>query len=420
MIEDLALIPAVLKNIAIKEMNQILLNGFEDRDDDFEIADATERSEDLKLTALDFGNLVIAPADWTIETLYGQIGNQIDLDPAFQRRNVWNSNAKSSFIESLFLGIPIPQILLSSKVGQRNSFLVLDGKQRLLTIKEFLDGRFPDGRPFKLRGLRVLKELEGKTWDDLKSDPEWSQRLLNETQRTAVIRNWTSEPVLYEIFFRLNSGSVKLSPMELRMSLHPGDFLKYIIKWTEKVSALHTLIGKKDPDPRMNDVELAVRFLGFSLGNVVYKGDLKQFLDETCILLNDSFENNDRSERDISSHLDNMTEAISLGLKVMGRGKFCKKYTDGKYESRFNRAIFDVEVGALASPDLRARVSEAPEKFEQVFLKATEEPDFVRAVETTTKSTNSTRTRFQIFYKEIEAAYGLALKLPKIAEASER
>ena len=52
--------------------------------------------------------------------------------------------------------------------------------------------------------------------------------------------------------------------MELRMSLHPGIFLAHVIKWTETISPLHVLLKKKKPDPRMMDVELAVRFLGFS------------------------------------------------------------------------------------------------------------------------------------------------------------
>ncbi len=251
----------------------------QDRDDEFENLDATEETSKLNLTGSSFANLVIAPADWTIGTLYSQIGNQIDLDPAFQRRNVWAASAKSRFIESLFLGIPIPQILLSSKTGMKNSFLVLDGKQRLLTIKEFLEGRFASGLVFRLKELRVLSELEGLSWGDIKDQPEWRDRLLNETQRTAVIRNWSTENILYEIFYRLNSGSVKLSSMELRMSLHPGEFLKYIINWTEEIGPLHTILGKTKPDARMNDVEIAIRYLAFSRHEIPYRGDLKGFLD---------------------------------------------------------------------------------------------------------------------------------------------
>ncbi|MGE1135117.1 GmrSD restriction endonuclease domain-containing protein, partial [Bacillus velezensis] len=90
-----------------------------------------------------------------------------------------------------------------------------DGKQRLSTIKEFLDGRSSDGRVFKLKGLRILTSLEGMSWKDLQNSDDWADRLSNEPLRTTVLRGWENESALYEIFYRLNSGSVKLSPMEL-------------------------------------------------------------------------------------------------------------------------------------------------------------------------------------------------------------
>ncbi|MDA0339640.1 MAG: DUF262 domain-containing protein [Proteobacteria bacterium] len=98
------------------------------RDEDFELEKQQESQAELKVTGEDFEQLLVAPSDWTIESLHGQIGRQIDLDPAFQRRGVWSARAKSSFIESLFLNIAIPQILLASKKGDRNSFIVLDGR----------------------------------------------------------------------------------------------------------------------------------------------------------------------------------------------------------------------------------------------------------------------------------------------------
>ena len=87
-------------------------------EEDFEeYFEATEESVDLGVTEKSFAEIVVAPADWTIGSLYAQIGKQIDLDPEFQRRDVWTVAAKSRFIESLFLGIPIPQILLSARQG---------------------------------------------------------------------------------------------------------------------------------------------------------------------------------------------------------------------------------------------------------------------------------------------------------------
>ena len=391
------------------------MQDFEGRDDGFEDTEASERDENLGLKAKDFANLVVAPADWTIGTLHSQIGQQIDLDPAFQRRNVWSPSAKSSFIESLFLGIPIPQILLSSKQKQRSSFLVLDGKQRLLTIKEFMDGTLPDGKAFKLNKLRVLKELEGKCWSDLEEDPSWSKHLLNHTLRTAVIRNWDDEPVLYEIFFRLNSGSVKLSPMELRMSLHPGEFLKFIIQWSERVGPLHQLLSKKGPDPRMNDVELAVRYLSFSDPEFTYGGNLKEHLDNYCIGLNKRFVEDPAEIDRVKEKLAAMEKAIKLGLDVFEQKNFCRKFIDGGYENRFNRAIFDIQVGSLSQTVLADAVKGHKDKFKRVFEVVSGDIDFRRSVETTTNSVTATRERFDKFYSAIRHRFDVKLVAPRIA-----
>ncbi|KGM86638.1 hypothetical protein rosmuc_02931 [Roseovarius mucosus DSM 17069] len=389
--------------------------AYEDRDEQFEELEPTEEGESSNVTAAEFSSLLISPTDWTIETLYRQIGSQINLSPEFQRRNVWSSRAKISFIESLFLGIPIPQILLSASGGSSKSFLVLDGKQRLLTIKEFIDGELPSGQKFRLKNLRVLSDLEGQTWEEIEKNEDWRFELLNQTQRTAVIRGWEDDRILYEIFHRLNSGSVKLSPMELRMSLYPGDFLKFIIQWTDQVGPLHELISKKSPDPRMNDVELAARFLAFSDPKLTYAGDLKKFLDELCTRYNTEMAENEGAIEAIKSRLSNMNDAIAAGIEIFPDKKFCRKFVDGVYESRFNRALFDVLVGALANPEVRAWARNNSAEFVNGFEQTSATNAFRRAVETTTKSVASTHTRFASFYAKVSEITGVQLNLPAIA-----
>ncbi len=386
---------------------------WEDRDQ-FEDLGSVEGEDDVSASSEQFEKLVIAPSDWTVGTIYSLVGKQLELDPAYQRRNVWAQKAKSKFIESLMLGIPIPQILLAARQGQKNAFLVLDGKQRLTAIKEFLDGTYADGKAFKLRGLRMLKDdLEGKSWKDLK-DTEWADRLENEPIRTTVLRGWESEAVLYEIFYRLNSGSVRLSPMELRMSLHPGDFLKFIIAWTEQIGPVHRLLRKRQPDPRMGDVELAIRFLSFQDQDLVYEGDLKKFLDTCCSIKNAAFV--DPAYRNATSgQLEEMNFAIEAGLQIFGDGQFCRKYADGVYESRFNRAVFDVLVGSLSNTQVRQWALNDPQGLVALYENVcTNKPTFVRAVETTTKSKESTRERFGIWYAAVHEASGVAVTLPNI------
>src|SRR5260370_24408428 len=74
--------------------------------------------------------------DGSAGTLIAQLrrGN-IKLDPIFQRRDAWDMKRKSRFIESIVLGLPIPQIVLAEAKEDRGSVLIIDVKQRLLSLQ---------------------------------------------------------------------------------------------------------------------------------------------------------------------------------------------------------------------------------------------------------------------------------------------
>lgn len=84
---------------------------------------------------------VVTGTDWTVETVLSQMrrGN-FDLSPKFQRRDAWDAKRKSRFIESLILQLPVPQIVLAEKKNAKGQYIVLDGKQRLLALRQFAAG----------------------------------------------------------------------------------------------------------------------------------------------------------------------------------------------------------------------------------------------------------------------------------------
>lgn len=384
-------------------------------DEPFEDEEFTEGSDDYKVDPSDFAEIFVIPSDWTVSTLRQEMDDIIDLDPEFQRRSVWSIAAKSKFIESLILGIPIPQILMAEAREERNRYLVLDGKQRLLTISEFFKGCHSNGAPFKLSGLDDLKHLNGCTWDTLLSGFPREARSIEGAQiRTAIIRGWRDDNVLYEIFHRLNSGSVRLSPMELRMALIRGPFIKWVINRTASSEIFLKILRLREPDKRMKDVEIAIRHLAFQADDVPYEGNLKIFLDDFCRLMNRSFDG-DVLDREIYE----LEEALRAGMMAFSVQDFCSKYNpeSGRYEGRFNRAIFDVLVGSLKNHDVRAAVHRDPSKFADYFKKICENPDFIRAVEVTTKTVDATRTRFHLWYSLLNAAYGTSLVEPVIRHA---
>ena len=97
--------------------------------------------------------------DYSIDYLKTSLGTSIDLEPQYQRRSRWDNKKRSLLIESLLLNIPIPPIFLFEiEYGQ---YEVVDGRQRLETLKDFLDNLFP------LKNLTFWKELNGKRFREL-------------------------------------------------------------------------------------------------------------------------------------------------------------------------------------------------------------------------------------------------------------
>jgi uncharacterized protein with ParB-like and HNH nuclease domain len=150
--------------------------------------------------------------------------NEIDIHPDFQRFFRWSDHQKSTFIESILLGIPIPPIFVS----QRNDGIwdVVDGVQRLSTIYEFvgiLKTNAPEQNkaPVVLQKTAYLPSLEGKKWDDPNDQDNsltQTQRLLIKRTKIAVniVEKESDEMVKYELFQRLNTGGAIATPQEVR------------------------------------------------------------------------------------------------------------------------------------------------------------------------------------------------------------
>ena len=145
--------------------------------------DQQEDEEDLANRSISF-DAVVTASDWTTQTILSQLekGN-INLSPDFQRRQAWRVGRKSQFIESIILGIPVPQIVLAENKNKKGSYLVIDGKQRLLTLLQFTAKGGSEFQSFSLSGLLIRDDLNGKSYDDLELDP-----LFHETLRTLKTR----------------------------------------------------------------------------------------------------------------------------------------------------------------------------------------------------------------------------------------
>src|SRR2546428_10776086 len=129
--------------------------------DEVELWNREDAEELERPAAATSRKITVSSRDWTVETILRQIEQEnIDLDPAFQRRNAWRDHRRSRLIESFVLGFPVPQIVLAENPRRSGSFIVIDGKQRLMTIAGLYLSSYRDywNQP-KFSGLQVLKDL---------------------------------------------------------------------------------------------------------------------------------------------------------------------------------------------------------------------------------------------------------------------
>lgn len=388
--------------------------------DMFEEYEETKEDEtDLDpLSDKDLRDVIVNATDWTVETILSQLNKgNIQLNPQFQRRDAWKEKRKSEFIESLLLGLPVPQIVLASNKEKKGKYIIIDGKQRLLSIRQFAAS--VDDKTFdqlKLTSLTVKKDLNGKSLDDLKAHSQYIDDVNafeNETLRTVVIKHWPSEEFLYRVFLRLNTNSVGLSPQELRQALHPGKFIDYAEETSGKSAAIKEILNIKKPDFRMRDVEIFVRYYAFRFFLNGYAGSLKQFLDTTCAELNSQW---DEKNTELIQAADELEEAHSITKSIFGENAY-KKWIKTKYESKFNRAIFDIMAFYFSKKEIAHKVQGREHEVEQAFKNLCErDTAFLSSIERTTKSVDATSLRLSKWAEALNSVLGTNLHVFSVHE----
>lgn len=387
---------------------------------EFEDPDNLEEMDTLDIVSA--SKVVLNMADWTTETILSQLNRgNIDLKPHFQRRDAWTKTRKSRFIESILLGLPIPQIVLAERRESPGQFLVLDGKQRLLSVYQFVGRADGKNNAFRLTGLQVRTDLNGLTHQDIEHNSQNRRDLdafLNQTIRTVVIRNWQSIAFLHLVFLRLNTSSTALSPQELRQALFPGPFLEYVDNRAAQSASIQELLGNNEPDFRMRDTELVVRFLAFRLSLNSYSGSLSFFLDSTCQNLNSEW--GQRSD-EIANQVDQFEAGIGAGKVIFGAENVGRKWTESGFERRLNRAVLDVLTFYFSDPKIREAAINKRQAVLNAFKSLCEEnTEFRQAIETTTKSLTAVHDRFALWGAALRRVLRIKFNTPQWSKSRNR
>lgn len=284
--------------------------------------------------------------EYDLETLVKKIDNKIiKLNPDYQRNHRWDNETSSKLIESLILNIPIPTIYLSQDVDVDEEvdddiarYSVIDGQQRLTAIYGFMSNHF------SLVGLEVLEPLNDSLYKDL--PPFLVRRLEERTIKCLRIDSTIDSQVKYDIFERLNTGSVQLTQQELRNAVYRGlfnDMIKQLAKENFFLEFMNIDIVKIEENPRvrkMDPEECVLRFFSLYNGGVnKFKKSFKDFLSEQMNDFN-SLSNNDLGK--MKRHFKNVMAIIAENF---GDNPFAKYKVDKNkkliYTSKFNFSVFD-------------------------------------------------------------------------------
>ena len=282
-------------------MTSVEANDQETRIEDY--ADGEEEISDVEEY-----DISASPNDFNVSTMYDFIKSGVFVIPGFQRNYVWDIRRASKLIESLIVGLPVPQIFLHE--AGRNRFHVIDGQQRMMSIYYFMEQRFPkyEARP-RLR--RIFAE-HGNIPDEIFSDSEYftdfqlvlpakvpgspnslhgltldglsdkKADLLLRTVRNVIIRQnapKNDDASIYEIFSRLNSGGVNITPQEMRMSLYHSNFYKMLMRVNYE-EEWRRLLMSPEPDLRLKDMELLLRMFAMLMDAERYSPSMSKFLNQ--------------------------------------------------------------------------------------------------------------------------------------------
>lgn len=225
--------------------------------------------------------IVSQKLDLPISTLVEMIDEQINLSPDFQRRDIWNLEKRSRFIESIIMNVPVPPVFLGE--DEYGSYVVLDGRQRLTALYEFLKNHYT------LKGLEVWNDLNSLSFHDL-SKKKLDKALTRRFVPAIVILKESSAQVKYDVFDRLNQGGVIAEPMEIRNAIYSGPFNRQLHDlsanrlfrnlWNIPLTAEELLNNALYN--RMRDLELVLRFYAlqdYQAMNMNFKDYLSDFME---------------------------------------------------------------------------------------------------------------------------------------------
>lgn len=309
--------------------------------------------------------------------------NEIDMNTDFQRHaDLWDNRKMSRLIESILIRFPLPAFYFDA--SDENNWLIVDGLQRLSTIRKFvLD------KKLRLNGLEFLTELNGKTFDKLHRQ---YQRRIEECPVTVyMIKPGTPDDVKYSVFRRINTGGLTLNNQEIRNALaKPRD--RALLEELANLECSKVMLG--DLSKRMKDQELVLRFWAFFRFDYLdpqNKKEIASFLDKAM----EDIKRGDEQYREDFKNL--YSTAIDRCYQLLGKSGFEKYPQSNSRKPSKNSTLFEVwmvELVKLKKSDFAILVGKKI-KLREELLSLLKDSEFLNAITYSTQKKIHVRIRYE-------------------------
>lgn len=307
--------------------------------------------------------------------------------PDYQRDYVMDVKLASRLIESVLLNIPIPTVYLCEELDGR--FSIIDGQQRMTSFVKYLKNEFA------LKGLEELSELNGKKFSELEKT---LQRTLKSCTLNSIILTKESQELKYEIFARLNQGSIRLKPQELRNCIYRGTLNNMIEEIAKNNRYLNDLFLENNK--RKNYQEYILRF--FALRNF---NDYSSSMTKT--MNNFMIKHQNADEQEIKEFKELYNRTIDIIKQVFGLTAFCAyDRQKNQFMNKFSGSIYDsitIACSMFSPHDLMAHADEIRNQVNEIKKNNLTYQDYTYAA---TGSKNRVIGRIMMIYQLIENIIG--------------
>lgn len=382
----------------------------EDREEILFDSEEFDEGSELENITPDKRKLYTEQGDPEIESLKGKFDRgRLIVQPDFQRQFVWDAGKASRLIESALLEIPLPVIYISEEEDGREC--VIDGQQRLTSFFSFVNGKFPDGKDFKLTGLKVLKENEKKTFREL--DEQLQDKIRYYKVRAIIFKKESNPDIKFEVFERLNTGSVSLNDQELRNCIYRGSYNNFTKELAKDEDFMY-LLGLDKPDKRMRDVELVLRFLAFYNQTYLnYKPPIRNFLN----LEAQKKEISEVEKQELRRAFKNACQNIRSLLDKNAFRRFYKgteKDPNGYWEPKqFNASLYDILMYSMAKEDKNQIYGNLDSIREALIDLMTNDNQFIDSIQISTSGLPAVTYRFDTWRNTLQKIVGVGVKEPR-------